>query len=132
MQNSHILREVKLLYFIFKKTVAESPCILVRVYSESCSIRNSIKDRGKPPKKFKDAELHRLLDEDSTQTLKQLSYLGPSNYYLFQSMQHRLSEQHINSYEDVKNWIDVWWSIRAVVLGRNSPVIKKKMIKSHS
>ena len=32
----------------------------------------SSKDRGKPPKKFEDAELQALLDEDSTQTLKQL------------------------------------------------------------
>ena len=30
-------------------------------------------DRGKPPKKFVDAELQALLDEDSTPTLKQLA-----------------------------------------------------------
>ena len=33
----------------------------------------SNKDRRKPPKKFKDAELQALLDKDSTQTLKQLA-----------------------------------------------------------
>ena len=33
----------------------------------------SNKDRGKPPKKFEDAELQPLLDEDSTQTLKKLA-----------------------------------------------------------
>ena len=32
----------------------------------------SNKDREKPPKKFKDSELQALLDEDSTQSLKQL------------------------------------------------------------
>ena len=30
----------------------------------------SNKDRGKPPKKFEDAQLQALLDEDSSQTLK--------------------------------------------------------------
>ena len=34
--------------------------------------------------------------------------LAPSDYYLFRSMQHGLSEQHFNSYEEVKNWIDEW------------------------
>ena len=33
----------------------------------------SNKDRGKRPKKFEDAELQALLDEDSIQTLKQLA-----------------------------------------------------------
>ena len=33
----------------------------------------SNKDRGKPPKKFEDAELQALLDEDSTRTLKKLA-----------------------------------------------------------
>ena len=33
----------------------------------------SNKDRGKPPKKFEDAEVQALLDEDSTQTLKHLA-----------------------------------------------------------
>ena len=33
----------------------------------------SNKDRGKPPEKFKDAELQALLDEDSTQTLELLA-----------------------------------------------------------
>ena len=34
--------------------------------------------------------------------------LAPSEYYLFRSMQHGLSEQHSSSYEEVKNWIDEW------------------------
>ena len=33
----------------------------------------SNKDRGKPPKKFEEAELQALLNEDSTQTLKQFA-----------------------------------------------------------
>ena len=31
--------------------------------------------------------------------------LAPSDYYLFRSMQHGLLEQHVNSYEQIKNWI---------------------------
>jgi len=34
--------------------------------------------------------------------------LAPSDYHLFRSMQHGLSEQHFNSYEQVKKWIDDW------------------------
>ena len=34
--------------------------------------------------------------------------LAPSDYKLFQSMQHGLSEQHFNSYEEVENWINEW------------------------
>ncbi|EGI59573.1 Mariner Mos1 transposase, partial [Acromyrmex echinatior] len=32
----------------------------------------------------------------------------PSDYHLFRSMAHGLSEQHFTSYEDIKNWIDNW------------------------
>ena len=87
--NSHHLREVLLYYFISKKTVAESHRILVEVYGEDAlsetTCRNpfrrfrsgdfvlSNKDREKGPKKFEDAELQALLDEDSTQTLKSLA-----------------------------------------------------------
>ena len=34
--------------------------------------------------------------------------LAPSDYYLFRSMQHGLSEQQFNSYDKFKNWIDDW------------------------
>ena len=80
--NSHHLREVLLHYFISKKTAAESHRILVKVYGEHASSETtcrdwfrrfksgdfdlSNKDRGKPPKKFVDAELQALLDENST------------------------------------------------------------------
>ena len=86
---THRTLSVLLHYFILKKTAAESHRILVKVYGEHAlsetTCRNwlwrfksgdfdlSDKDRGKPPKKFKDAELQALLDEDSTQTLKQLA-----------------------------------------------------------
>ena len=42
-------------------------------------------------------------------------------------MQHGLSKKYFNSYEDVKNYIDEWLSLkgRVVVLGRNPPVTKK-------
>ena len=76
-------------YFISKKTAAENHLILAKVNDEvalsetmcrdwfrrfkSGNFDFSNKDREKPPKKFKDAELQELLDEDSTQTLKQLA-----------------------------------------------------------
>ena len=34
--------------------------------------------------------------------------IAPSDYHLFRSMAHALSEQHFTSYEDVKNWLDSW------------------------
>ena len=76
-------------YYIFKKTAVESHRSLEKIYGQhalsetTCSdwfrrLKNgdsdlSNKDRRKPPKKFEDADLHALLDEDSTQTLKQLA-----------------------------------------------------------
>ena len=86
--NFHHLREVLLHYFISKKTASKCHRILVKVYGEHALSETtcrdwfrrfksgdydlSNRDRGKPPKKFKDAELQALLDEDLTQTLKQL------------------------------------------------------------
>lgn len=34
--------------------------------------------------------------------------LAPSDYYLFQSMQHGLADQHFSNFEEVKKWIDSW------------------------
>ncbi|GBO99721.1 Mariner Mos1 transposase [Eumeta japonica] len=34
--------------------------------------------------------------------------IEPSDYYLFRSMAHALSEQRFTSYEDTKNWVDSW------------------------
>ena len=34
--------------------------------------------------------------------------IAPSDYYLFRSMAHNLSEQHFTSYEDTKNSVDSW------------------------
>ena len=89
MPNSHHLREVLLHYFISKETTTKSHRILVKVYGEHASSEKTCRDwfrrfkigdfdlsnrnRGKPPKKFEDAESQALLDEDSTQTLKQLA-----------------------------------------------------------
>ena len=86
VSNSHHLREVLLHYFISKKTAAESHRILVKLYGKHALSEATCRDwfrrfksgdydlsnkhHGKPPKKFEDAELQALLDEDSTQTLK--------------------------------------------------------------
>ncbi|EGI68253.1 Mariner Mos1 transposase [Acromyrmex echinatior] len=34
--------------------------------------------------------------------------IAPSDYHLFRSMAHGLSEQHFTSYEVIKNWINNW------------------------
>ncbi|GBP29955.1 Mariner Mos1 transposase [Eumeta japonica] len=36
------------------------------------------------------------------------SNTAPSDYHLFWSMAHALSEQRFTSYEDTKNWVDTW------------------------
>lgn len=83
------LREVLLHYFFLKKSAAEAHRLLVEAYNEhapSVSMCErwfkqfkdgdfSVEDKqhGKPPKKFEDVELQALLDEDSSQTQKQLA-----------------------------------------------------------
>jgi len=34
--------------------------------------------------------------------------IAPSDYHLFRSMAHGLSEQRFTLYEDTKNWVDSW------------------------
>jgi len=34
--------------------------------------------------------------------------IAPSDYHLFRSMAHGLANQHLCSYEEIKNWIDMW------------------------
>lgn len=36
--------------------------------------------------------------------------LVPSDYHLFSSMAHALSQEHFNNYEDVKKWLDDWFA----------------------
>ena len=36
--------------------------------------------------------------------------LAPSDYYLFTSMGHALSDQHFTSYENVRKWLDDWFA----------------------
>ena len=36
--------------------------------------------------------------------------LAPSDYHLFQSMAHTLSEQHFKMYEEVENWVSEWFA----------------------
>lgn len=83
------LREVLIHYFILKKTAAQTYRILVEAYGEHAPSQDTcerwfnrfktgdfdVKDKakGKPPKKFEDAVLQALLDEDSTQTQSQLA-----------------------------------------------------------
>ncbi|UYV73498.1 hypothetical protein LAZ67_10003810 [Cordylochernes scorpioides] len=34
--------------------------------------------------------------------------IAPSDYQMFRSMTHGLAEQHFTSYEEAKNWVNVW------------------------
>lgn len=36
--------------------------------------------------------------------------LAPSDYHLFSSMGHALTEQHFTSYEDVRKWLNEWFA----------------------
>nr|KAF6341453.1 hypothetical protein mMyoMyo1_011884 [Myotis myotis] len=36
--------------------------------------------------------------------------LAPSDYHLFRSMAHALSEQHFKTYEEVENWVSEWFA----------------------
>lgn len=40
--------------------------------------------------------------------------IAPSDYHLFRSMTHGLSEQQFTSYENTKNWIDSWIAAKEV------------------
>ena len=39
-----------------------------------------------------------------------LEDIAPSDYHLFRSMAHDLADQHFTSYEETKNWVDLWLS----------------------
>ncbi|GBP20943.1 Mariner Mos1 transposase [Eumeta japonica] len=92
------------------------------------------------PKIYEDAEL----EEDSFQTQKELALtlkvtqqtvshrlkslgmihkqdIAPSDYHLFRSMAHALSEQRFTSYEDTKNWVDWWIGLKDRVLQTWNP-----------
>ncbi|UYV61192.1 hypothetical protein LAZ67_1003769 [Cordylochernes scorpioides] len=45
--------------------------------------------------------------------------IAPSNYYLFQSMQHGLDDQHFSNYKEVKKWIDEWIAAKEPVFFRD-------------
>ena len=34
--------------------------------------------------------------------------IAPSDYHLFRSMAHDLTDQHFTSYDECKNWVDSW------------------------
>ena len=38
------------------------------------------------------------------------SHLAPSDYYLFASMGHAVSDKHFTSYENVRKWLDDWFA----------------------
>jgi len=47
------------------------------------------------------------------EVLPHLAYspdLAPSDYHLFSSMGHALTERHFDSYEDVRKWLDEWFA----------------------
>ena len=89
--NKENSRTASILCFYLKKTVAESYRLLREAYGEHAPSRDTCerwfrrlksgdfdtrqredKEHGKPSRIFKDVELQALLDEDSSQTQKQL------------------------------------------------------------
>lgn len=60
--------------------------------------------------------------------------LAPSDYHLFRSMAHGLSEQRFTSYEDTKNWVDLWIASKDFffdwVFSTGYPNVARKMGKS--
>ena len=87
--NKEHLRHVLLFLFNQKKSASESRRILVETYGDNILTQDAcvrwfrrfksgdfdLKDKERPgqPKKFDDAELQALLDEDSTQTQQQMA-----------------------------------------------------------
>lgn len=86
--------------FHLKKTAAESYRLLREAYGEHAPSQDTCerwfrrfnhgdfdvadKEHGKPPKRYEDAELQALLDEDDAQTQKQLAeQLGVSQQAVF-------------------------------------------------
>lgn len=82
-------RHSLLLLFDLKKTAAEAHQTLVEAYGDEAPSQTTCKcwfqrfkagdfdlenkGRGKPPKKFEDADLQELLDQNTTQTEKELA-----------------------------------------------------------
>ena len=87
--NKEHVRHVLLFLFYQKKSASESHHILVETYGDNVLTQNAcvrwfrrvksgdfdLKDKDRPgqPKKFQDAELQALLDEDDTQTQQQMA-----------------------------------------------------------
>ena len=38
--------------------------------------------------------------------------IGSSDFHLFRSMTHALSDQHFTSYKNTKNWVDLWIALK--------------------
>ena len=88
---SDVLRKVLSFCLFLKKSAAESHRMLVEAYGDhalseaTCKrwfqrfrdndfdVRNE--ERGRPPKKFEDAELQAILDEDDTLSQKQMAVM---------------------------------------------------------
>jgi [histone H3]-lysine36 N-dimethyltransferase SETMAR len=68
-------------------------------------------DDNAPPHRTRDNK--NLVESFSWEQLTHPPYspdLAPSDYHLFSSMGHALAEQHFNSYEEVKKWLDDWFA----------------------
>ena len=42
--------------------------------------------------------------------------LAPSDYHLFSSMGYALAERHFDSYEDIRKWLDEWFTSKGIFL----------------
>jgi len=49
--------------------------------------------------------------------------LAPSDYHLFRSMQHALTDIHFSSYEQVQEWMDEWITSKDTAFYRRGIVL---------
>ena len=55
--------------------------------------------------------------------------VAPSDYHLFRSMTHGLSEQRFYSCEDTKKWVDSWIASKNVFFRHEIPLLPKRWKK---
>ncbi|GBP60787.1 Mariner Mos1 transposase [Eumeta japonica] len=131
MKSRFSKNELRLIVCSQKHIISERTCRewFQKFKNGDCDVED--KDRSGRQKIYEDVKLEELLEKGSSQTQKELALsarshsasslaslkllrmilrqdIAPSDYHLFRSMAHVLSEQRFTSYEDIKNWIHSW------------------------
>jgi len=55
--------------------------------------------------------------------------IASSDYHLFRSIAHGLTEQHFHSYEDAKKWVDFWIASKDVSFFRGIQMLPERWKK---